>query len=84
MPVRALKLTDSIFISYEYCSMLCPLQFYIRNTGSEGGTLVNGRRLGSNGEERDAVEIFSGDLLQFGKDGGKINSQGDNGKDSFK
>ncbi|KJH45189.1 FHA domain protein [Dictyocaulus viviparus] len=40
--------------------------FFLRDTKSSNGTFVNNERLAVTGEESEARQIFSGDIVQFG------------------
>lgn len=41
-------------------------QFMIKDMRSSNGTFINNERLGPTGEESEARELFSGDILQLG------------------
>lgn len=40
--------------------------FFLRDTKSSNGTFVNNERLAVTGEESEARQIFTGDIIQFG------------------
>ncbi|KAL8583444.1 hypothetical protein ACOMHN_044803 [Nucella lapillus] len=51
-------------------------KFYIQDTKSSNGTFINNNRLGKNGDE-SPMQIFSGDLVQFGVEVMENNRRGE-------
>ncbi|KAI8854255.1 hypothetical protein BC829DRAFT_359742 [Chytridium lagenaria] len=43
-------------------------KIFTRDVGSNGGTFLNGHRLGESGQVSEIVELKSGDYLQMGRD----------------
>ena len=41
-------------------------EFFLKDTKSSNGTFVNDERLAVAGEESEARQIFTGDIIQFG------------------
>ena len=57
----------------------CP-QFYLQASQGSGATFVNGKQLGGNDIQSHMLEIFSGDLVQFGEETAGKNWKEGNGK----
>lgn len=43
-------------------------KLYLQDTKSSGGTFINDKRMAEMGHESEQVEIFPGDVVEFGED----------------